>query len=99
MKRNPGYLGYIEGYTTQFCGDYNRPLLRIPITQPVFHEKYGRAFLVAHLVLAGLFTMRKVWFWGVWDGYGEEFDLPTLGECRSRQFVATKPPRSPQMVV
>ena len=72
MKRNPGYLGYIEGYTTQFCGDYNRPLLRIPITQPVFHEKYGRAFLVAHLVLAGLFT------------HAEGLVLGSLGWLRGR---------------
>ena len=34
--QNPGWLGYIRGYTTQLSMDYDNPLyIRIPINQPV----------------------------------------------------------------
>ena len=34
-EKNPGWLGYKGGYTTQLYRDYNTPLIRIPINYPV----------------------------------------------------------------
>ncbi len=34
-KRAPGWLGFIGDYTIQLYGDYNKPIIRIPIKQPV----------------------------------------------------------------
>ena len=34
---NPGCLFDIGDYTTQLYGDYNKPILRIPINQPGFN--------------------------------------------------------------
>ena len=34
-EQNPGWLGYIGGYTTQLYRDYNKTILRIPTNQPV----------------------------------------------------------------
>ena len=37
-EKNPGWLGYIGDYATQLYRD-NKPFIRIPINQPVFHGK------------------------------------------------------------
>ena len=34
-EKNPGWLDYIGDYTTQLYRDYNKPIIRIPINQPV----------------------------------------------------------------
>ncbi len=42
-----GCLGYIGDYTAQFCGDYHKTMIRIPIKTTRIQWK-GRVFLVAH---------------------------------------------------
>ena len=34
-EKNPGWLGYVGDYTTQFYREYDKHFIRIPINQPV----------------------------------------------------------------
>ena len=35
VVQNPGWLFYLEDYTTQIYRDYDKTMIRIPINQPV----------------------------------------------------------------
>ena len=36
-EKNLGCLWYIGDYTTQLFRDYNKPIIRVPTKQPLFH--------------------------------------------------------------
>ena len=55
-KREPGCLGYIGNYTTQFCGDYDKPLWGSLLNNQDSMESKGPVFFFSWLTLCPRLT-------------------------------------------
>ena len=72
----------IEDYTTQFCGDCNKTIIRIPIKQPVFQWKVRPFFFMAQLTASWgcqLLKWQGVWknmstVWNREVNFGDQFE-------------------------